>query len=144
MGNNEQTRDHFWQAFKDPKFVVTLLSVVATAAIAYYRLGAVEDNLDQCEQKFTKLIQQEKQRAEQREKDVELRLESLEKSEFTVEDYYRNMESYDKELSRREDWMKDQNEFRIQMVQFAAESGAAIKELRRLIEAMEKKNQQNN
>lgn len=112
----------FFDAFRDPRFLVTLLAILGTAFVAYYRIGQLEKNQEKYEDRFIKVE------------------DSLRAPRYTLEDDEKRMSAWtdlhQREMDRRAQWMDEQNKFRIQMVEFATESRAAIKELRGLVEEL--------
>lgn len=128
----------FANAFKDPRFLLTMVGIIATAGIAYYRLGQVEVNQKAAEKEFEDFqarFEDDQRRTKERLRIVESKLAE---PRFTLEDFTNQMkrreERQEREADRIAKWMADQNAFRLQMVEFATESRAATTELRGLIE----------
>ena len=134
----------FWDAFKDPRFLITLIAIVATAGVAYYRLGEVEENQDAAQVELkdfqNKLAIETKERKTATESRLTFLENELRRPRYTLEDDEKRMADHmrvqQRELDRRQKWMDDQNAFRLQMVEFTTESRVAIREMRGLIEEL--------
>jgi hypothetical protein len=131
----------FFTAFRDPRFLITLVAICGTACVAHYRLGEVEKNQAAAKIEAREFAAKLALDTKERRAEYDARLNYVERElsvpRYTLDDDEKRMAEFaernQRELDRRQAWMDDQNRFRLGMVEFAAETRHATAEMRGLI-----------
>ena len=134
----------FWNAFRDPRFLITLLAICGTAMVAHYRLGEVEKNQAVAKVEAGLFAEKMERETKERRAAFDFRLNFVEQElrvpRYTIEDDDKRMAEVvarnQRELDRRQSWMDEQNGFRLEMVAFAAETRQAMVEMRGLVKEL--------